>query len=303
MKVMQLADACICCGGSDLASSPAVLMPFVASRALGQEPLEITLEWGMRDLKLGMAYTLCHSLQCRACGMLFMDYRFTPDQMAALYEGYRGSDYTRQRDRFEPGYAAAAAQDYTRRHAYVAEVEAWLAPRLPEQPLILDWGGGDGRNTPFLGRARVQVRDISGVPLVEGAESADPHITSRHITSGHDLLVCMQVLEHVTDPLVVLQEMLPLMASQTLLYLEVPHEALVRQHLPGTDLTPHKRYWHEHINFFTEKSLHQIAARAGLHVVDTLRLPFDNGVRRGEVLGLLLTKEMHPRRCATSYST
>jgi hypothetical protein len=134
MKLMQLADACICCGGHDLASSPAVLMPFVASRALGQEPLEITAEWGLRDLKPGMAYTLCHSLQCRACGALFLDYRFTPAQMAALYEGYRGPAYTQQRERFEPGYAATVAQDYTRRHAYIAEVEAWLAPRLPERP-------------------------------------------------------------------------------------------------------------------------------------------------------------------------
>jgi SAM-dependent methyltransferase len=286
MKLMQLADACICCGGHDLASSPAVLMPFVASRALGQEPLEITAEWGLRDLKPGMAYTLCHSLQCRACGALFLDYRFTPAQMAALYEGYRGPAYTQQRERFEPGYAATVAQDYTRRHAYIAEVEAWLAPRLPERPLILDWGGGDGSNTPFLGRAQVQVHDISGAALAEGAERAAPRAAP-----DHDLLVCMQVLEHVADPLAVLQEMLPLMAPHTLLYLEVPHEALVRQHPPGTDLTPRKRHWHEHVNFFTENSLRRLAARAGLCVADTLRLPFDNGTRQGEVLGLLLTKE------------
>src|SRR5690606_7559470 len=90
VRVMELADACICCGAQDLASSPAVLMPFVASRALGQEPVEITPEWGLRDLRPGTAYTLCHSLQCHACGALFLDYRFTPAQMAALYAGYRG---------------------------------------------------------------------------------------------------------------------------------------------------------------------------------------------------------------------
>lgn len=101
----------------------------------------------------------------------------------------------------------------------------------------------------------------------------------------------MQVLEHVADPLAVLQGLLPLMGPQTLLYLEVPHEALVRQHPHGTDLTPHKRHWHEHINFFTEQCLRQLAARVGLRVVDTLRLPIDNGARQGEVLGLLLVRE------------
>lgn len=292
MRAMELADTCICCGGKDLASSPAVLMPFVASRALGQEPLEITADWGLRDLRPGMAYTLCHSLQCRACGALFLDYRFTPAQMASLYHGYRGPAYTAQRDRFEPGYAATMAQDYTRRHAYIADVEAWLAPhlaRLRPQPLVLDWGGGDGSNTPFLGRERVHVHDISGAALAEGAEHADAQGAQRY-----DLLVCMQVLEHVADPLAVLQEMLPLMAPQALLYLEVPHEALVRQHPPGADLAPHKRHWHEHVNFFTAASLRQLAARAGLQVVDALFQPLDNGTRQGEVMGLLLTKENHP---------
>jgi hypothetical protein len=290
MKVMQLADVCICCGGGELSTSPAVLMPFVASRALGQVPLQITSDWGMRDLKPGMAYTLCHSLQCRSCGVLFLDYRFTPEQMSSLYDGYRGPDYTRQRDHFEPGYAATVAQDYQRRHAYVAEVEAWLRPRLPERPSILDWGGGDGVNTPLRGRAQVHVHDISGAPLAAGAERAD----FRYITPGYDLLVCMQVLEHLADPFAVLQELLSLMASRTLLYIEVPHEALVRQAQPGTDLTTSKRHWHEHINFFTENSLHQLAARAGLRVVDTLRLSFNNGARQGEVLGMLLTRENYP---------
>lgn len=291
MKVIHIADACICCGGTHLASSPAVLMPFVASRALGHEPLQITAEWGMRDLQPGMAYTLCHSLQCCECGLLFLDYRFTPAQMAALYDGYRGPDYTQQRDRFEPGYAKTVAQDYNIRHAYVSEVESWLSVRLPEQPFVLDWGGGDGLNTPFLGRTRVHVYDISGVPLVEGAVRADPHIVSQGAMPGYDLLVCMQVLEHVADPLSMLQGMLPFMAERTLLYLEVPHEALVREQPLGTGVASRKRHWHEHINFFTEASLRCLAARAGLHTVDTLRVPFDNGTRKGEVMGMLLSRK------------
>lgn len=289
MKVIQLADTCICCGASDLASSPAVLMPFVASRALGQEPLEISASWGMRDLKPGMAYTLCHSLQCRACECLFLNYRFTPEQMASLYAGYRGPAYTHQRDTFEPGYAASAARTFSARQPYIANVEAWLAPFLTGRPRILDWGGGDGSNTPFLGQGHVCIHDISGAALVHGAERADTHEPA-----NYDLLVCMQVLEHVTEPLAVLHEMLPLMSPRTLMYVEVPHEALMRQHPPGTDLTPHKRHWHEHINFFTETALRQLTARAGLQVKDTLRLPVGNEANPGEVLGLLLQKANHP---------
>ena len=288
MKTLELADACICCGGADLAASPAVLMPFVAARALGQAPLEVTADWGLRDLRPGMAYTLCQSLQCRGCGALFLDLRFTPAQMAALYHNYRDAEYTRQREHFEPGYAATVARDYTQRHAYVAEVEAWLRPRLPQRaPLrVLDWGGGDGANTPFLGHARVEVHDISGCALVPGAQRADMD-ARRH----DDLIVCMQVLEHVADPLALLQDIAAHMGRQTLLYLEVPHEALVRGQAPGANLAPLKRHWHEHVNFFTEASMRRLAARCGLHVRDVLFLPFDHGARQGEVMGFLLGKE------------
>ena len=287
MKTLEFADACICCGRTNLASSPAVLMPFVAARALGQEPVEITADWGLRDLRPGVAYTLCHSLQCRACGVLFLDIRFTSAQMAALYQGYRDAQYTQQRDRFEPGYAATMARDYTRRHAYIADVERWLQPHLPAHPRVLDWGGGDGSNTPFLGRGIVHVHDISGAPLAAGAERAGAQ--AKH---SYDLVVCMQVLEHVADPLAVLQEIRPALAPDTLLYLEVPHEALVRRHPHGTDLAPYKRHWHEHVNFFTQASLRQLAQGAGLRVLDTLFLSINNGARQAEVMGLLLTKNV-----------
>lgn len=286
MKTMELADACICCNGKDLSSSPAVLMPFVASRALGQAPLEITTDWGMRDLRPGMAYTLCHSLQCRACGALFLDYRFTSAQMASLYQGDRNAEYTRQRDHFEPGYAATIAQDYVRRHAYIDEVEAWLQPQLRAQPLVLDWGGGDGTNTPFLGRAQVHIHDISDASLAPGAERANTLSTQ-----PYDLVVCMQVLEHLTDPLMALQGIHPLLGPRTLLYLEVPHEPLVRRFPAGTDLTPHKRHWHEHINFFTQAALRALVTRAGLRVLDTLCISVKNSARQGEVIGLLLMKD------------
>ena len=79
-----IARHCICCSSDHLDRSPAVLMPFVAKRVYGHEPVEITAEWGLRDLRAGMAYTLCNSLQCQRCGALFLDYRFTDLQMASL---------------------------------------------------------------------------------------------------------------------------------------------------------------------------------------------------------------------------
>ncbi|CAM5789225.1 hypothetical protein CCAE64S_02342 [Castellaniella caeni] len=138
---INVARRCICCGSSNVRRSPAVLMPFVAKRVFGHDPVNVTAEWGLRDLRPGMAYTLCNSLQCQMCSVLFLDYRFTDDQMAALYRGYRDSNYNEQRESYEPGYMVSSGVRYQRRDPYIAELERWIAPHVPSCPAVLDWGG------------------------------------------------------------------------------------------------------------------------------------------------------------------
>lgn len=279
-----IARHCICCGGDRLQRSPAVLMPFVAMRVFGHEPVEITPDWGLRDLRPGTAYTLCNSLQCQACGALFLDYRFTDEQMAALYHNYRNELYNSQRIRFEPGYANVVSH-YHQRAAYLNEVEAWLAPHLPKAPAVLDWGGDSGINSLFRERNRLlHIHDISGVDLVPGAERVDIECISQQ---HYDLVTCSQVLEHVAYPSELVGQMLPALGPETLLYLEVPHEALVREHPGSLQLAPLKRHWHEHVNFYTETALRRMLERLGLNVVDVLRLPVDVGWTRSEVMGVL----------------
>ncbi|WP_220813420.1 class I SAM-dependent methyltransferase [Pseudomonas paralcaligenes] len=282
-----IARQCICCGGDRLDKSSAVLMPFVAHRVFGHEPVEIKAEWGLRDLRSGMAYTLCNSLQCQDCGALFLDYRFTDEQMSALYRNYRDEAYNSERISYEPGYTAVVAH-YEQRADYLAEVEAWLAPHLPEAPAVLDWGGDTGINSPFRERNRLlHIHDISGVDLVPGACRVDVEQIGRQ---AYDLVACSQVLEHVPCPLELVRQMLPAMGPQTLLYLEVPHEALVREHPDSKCLAPLKHHWHEHVNFYNETALRRLLERLGLQVVDSLRLPVDIGWTRSEVLGVLARK-------------
>ena len=284
MKVVNIADDCICCASRALSVSPAILMPFVAKRVLGHDPIRISPDWGLRDLTPGTSYTPCNSLQCQACGTLFLDYRFTDEQMHALYQGYRDEAYTQQRDHYEPGYAATVACNYLRRHAYIADVETLLAPYLPRRPRVLDWGGGDGANTPFLGRADIYVHDISGVAVVPGATGIQ---TDQIRQFEYDLVSCCQVLEHAPSPLGLIGDIVPLLAERTLLYLEVPHEQLVREHPASLELASLKRHWHEHVNFFTEAGLHRLLDRAGLQLMNTHLLDVEIGMRRGQIIGAL----------------
>jgi hypothetical protein len=261
----RIARHCICCGSPDLRRSPAILMPFVAARAFGWTPVEVTADWGLRDIKPGMAYPLCNSLQCRVCGLLFLDIRFDDAEMARLYADYRGPAYVAQREALEPGYAARNAL-LLAGSGYIPKVEALLSPYLPSRPAVLDWGGDTGVNTPFSATARtLHVYDISERPVIAGAARVDRPATG---DNPYDLVVFSNVLEHVPRPRAALAEIAACMVSETVLYLEVPCEELVRTAQPGVDLAARRKYWHEHVNFFTEPALRLLVAAAGLHIVE-----------------------------------
>ena len=57
-------------------------------------------------------------------------------------------------------------------------------------------------------------------------------------------------------------------ALTTLLYLEVPYEPLLRGAPESRELAPHKRHWHEHINFFSPESLICLLAGLGLRCME-----------------------------------
>jgi trans-aconitate methyltransferase len=122
------------------------------------------------------------------------------------------------------------------------------------------------------------------VELIPGAESVELEQIGQN---RYDLVTCSQVMEHVPHPLELLQCLLPALGPDTLLYLEVPHEALVREHPCSLELAPLKRHWHEHVNFFTETAMRRLLARLGLVVVDILHLPVDLSWTRGEIMGVL----------------
>lgn len=259
---MKIAHACICCGAEALSRSPAILMPFVANRVFGWTPVEITAGWGLRTIPQGMAYPLCTSLQCQACGTLFLDMRFDDDEMGLLYGGYRGQAYAEQRDRFEPGYLAYNATILVRgQQTEVAE--AFLAPHLPLRPRVLDWGGDDGAHTPFMdSNSGLDVYDLSGQPVAPGVRAV-----TREQMGAYDLIVLSHVLEHTPWPEDVLRQITAVMTSETVLYVETPFEALMAEGRDARDLAGRKTYWHEHINFFTAAGLEALLSRCGLTVI------------------------------------
>ena len=268
----RIATRCPCCDATQLDRQSAVLMPFVARRALGWEPCEVTAEWGLRDLPVGHALALCSTLHCPGCGLVFLDMRFDDAEMARLYHAYRGPVYEAERESFEPGYAvrnrALVAGD-----AHVPAVEAFLRPWVPAQPALLDWGGDTGLNTPLRAVARLHhVLDISGQAPIEGVVAVQ-----RPSTDPYDLIVLAHVLEHIPEPASLLAEVAAAMAPATRLYVEVPFEALMRAAVGDPLAWRRKRHWHEHVNFFSEGALRALLQRCDLQMLATTQLRLAGG--------------------------
>lgn len=244
-------------------------MPFVAHRAFGWEPVEITDDWGLRTVKHGMAYSICNSLQCDVCGLLFLDIRFNQSEMRSLYAGYRDEQYTALREKYEPGYREKNAE-LNAGIGYLSEIEAFLSPHLRFPVSVLDWGGDTGKNTPFKSRNKLfHIYDISDKPVIDGAQRVGKDAASN---TPYDLVVCSNVLEHVPYPAETLLDLRSCMDERTVLYLEVPYEDLVRTAGADAEVYRRKKHWHEHTNFFTETSLRRLLRRCDLSVIDLKEL-------------------------------
>ncbi len=193
-----------------------------------------------------------------------MDLRFSDEEMACLYDDYRGSEYSILRDTYEPGYLSRN-ELLEQGCPYLSQVESFLAPYLNPAPTILDWGGDTGRNAPFAcSRASLDVFDISDRPLVPAARK----VTRSQIRECHyDLVLLSNVLEHVPYPARVLDEVFEVLSADSVLYIEVPFEVIMR--LDGASALSAKRHWHEHINFFSKGSLVALLEHSGF-VVESL---------------------------------
>ena len=252
---MRIARSCICCSGTSLSSSQAILMPFVAHRVFNWKPVEVTKEWGMRDVPVGKHHTPCNSLQCLDCGVSFLDMRFDEEECRRLYDGYRDENYTLLRNYYETDYLERNKR-LVKRSEYVDKVEKFLRPFLTFPVRILDWGGDTGLNAPFVeDRSALHIFDISNKEPINGVKRVEP----LSITV-YDLVNCSHVLEHVPYPLNMMDQIKPQMHSNSILYVEVPNE------YPEGNNKP-KRFWHEHVNRFSEKSLFYMASQCRMGVL------------------------------------
>ncbi len=145
-----------------------------------------------------------------------------------------------------------------------------LLKRLPERPVVVEIGHGDGSFLAALAAERPSGRyfgfdpngaSIGGGPVMLRAELFEP---SRHLAEIEpDLIITRHVLEHLTNPLGFLQR-LSFAAAQSgtgcLIYLEVPCIDRVIETGRTVDL------YYEHNSQFTSNSFSRMLARCASRI-------------------------------------
>ena len=237
-------------------------MPFLSKRIFDYDVVKIDSSWNLFNFSEGLSLALCKSCQCQNCQFLFSDMRFDDEEMGLLYEGYREENYSKIRDFYEPGYIERN-KVIQAQIKYIKDIENFLSD-LGVYKTLLDWGGDEGLNTPFSHTNQKFIYDISGKKVLDSFVSICYEDLSNY---NYDLIICSNVLEHVSYPQHLLKQISEHMSPDTVLYIEVPYEKIMQKNPESNNLYLEKKHWHEHINFFSEKSLSELANICNLNVV------------------------------------
>ncbi len=191
------------------------------------------------------------------------------------------------------------SQDYQdKQAAYFANARREIAPllaQLPKRPLrVLELGCGTGATLAWL-RSQTQVEHVSGVELfADAAQQAQQH--AERILQGNleqmldagtlpfqagefDLILCMDVLEHLIDPWRVTRACAAWLRPGGVMIASIPN---VRNWRALGPLLFAARWEYAeagildrtHLRFFTRASARALLSQAGLQIEAEQRLPF-----------------------------
>jgi Methyltransferase domain len=257
-------SACVICDAPIRPLKRALVAPFLAKRIWNRDPFCIDL------------------VQCQACGFMFYNPRLDDADLARHYSGYRSAEYLSQRRFFEPWYTEKFNADLASPAHYESR-RAKLKPIFDQHlrgrqiTRVLDYGGDHGDlMLGLFGAAQLLLYDISGADPAPGVTAvARPDCNA-------DLILNSNVLEHVGFPRQMVSDILKAAPPGGLVFLEVPTEAALginrfMRRIAQTAITsafrlslaPHilRRaslyMMHEHVNYFTERSLATLMQKCG----------------------------------------
>lgn len=234
---------CIVCECEDCTYDLAHFAPFLQERMFLEKQVETKL------------------IHCLNCDLYFSDYRPNDEEMARLYSGYRDELYVSQRMKYEPSYCNERNNDEQVLVNRKKRVVDFLSPYVDYEKVVnlLDYGGDKGQVIPeVFCHTNKYVYDISGNPTLPGITLLSNIDNVKEIE--WDLVMCMQLLEHVSDPVNVIKILNDILRKDSYLYVELPYQDYMLQY---SDVEIN-----EHINFYRETTMKKIAEICNLKVIN-----------------------------------
>jgi hypothetical protein len=232
---------------------------------------------------------------CLDCAFVQTKYPFSDDALARLYADYRSATYNQERIRYEPTYAAlskdvgACDQELQTR---VDGLTSWLAGKFESEQdfSMLDYGGSDGRFLPRLQGRRYVFEISDSAPLkgiVKIAEEAEL-TTYSYVQIAH-------VLEHVTEPLALLNRVSGFVKPSGYLYIEVPQELTDDELVELRNGTVRRGLTiHEHINVYCLSAVSSLVKAAQLDLISVQPAQVDIGWTTSALIRALCRKRVEP---------
>lgn len=198
-------------------------------------------------------------IHCKKCNFWFSQYRPDDVEMGRLYDGYRGEEYVKQRQKYEPEYSAKfyESDDYVNNRK--KQLNDFFNGEIDCDTIhmLLDYGGDKGQYIPEqFGTTEKYVFEISGCEVKDGIILLNSleEVKKREF----DLVMCCQVLEHLSNPIDVIKNMVGVLKKNGYLYIEVPNS---NAFMAYSDIEIN-----EHINFFFKETMVAIASRMELEI-------------------------------------
>ncbi|MEW6436065.1 MAG: class I SAM-dependent methyltransferase [Pseudomonadota bacterium] len=197
---------------------------------------------------------------CPQCDLAFSQRRLTEADVKKIYTNYRGEDYTRIRlevepsyERFLPGFASPLSSEYMYRIRDYCELLN-VYPELGNLKSILDFGGDGNIPSRVFPGAIIATDDLNaGATYQESLK--------------YEMIFASNVFEHLSDPVGVLKELTQRLHPEGFIFIDVPppfHSSLANGLLWEERHGGELYEMHEHINFFSKRSLNLLVRSAGL---------------------------------------
>ena len=205
-------------------------------------------------------------VMCENCSLISLYPRPTEEEYTHFYEREYQS-YRHSITNYEQAVEGRKAKGFDLKKKYMVYVE----PYLKKNSRVLEIGSGWGTFLKLI--ADTYKCDVRGVEISELAvRVAREHyglsiehktlndFTYRYKGEKFDVIIMMQVLEHIVDPNKGLKQLASLLSNGGVAYIAVPNTMQPNE--------PLDRFFHfEHVNYFSPYTLMKILEKNGLKII------------------------------------